>query len=594
MRARPRSTAGAGALVADRYAATKQREIAADEQETVRDIRKLFSELQTYRNIHAGQWEEAAALVLPTSKNTFFYGSYNFPGEKKTQQQIDATGALALSQFCAIADSMVTPKNWKWHGLKSYADVMKDRKCRTYFDAVRDALFDYRYRPEANFHGQNFNNWQSLGAFGNSVMFTDRFDARWNHGAPGLRYKSVPLGECFFGENHQGVVTTMVRWFRKTAEQAVEAFGIEWLPASMRPALEQNLQTPFSFLHCVRPRDPKKFDPRRLDAKGKPFQSVYISIEGNCLMADEGGYRTFPYAVSRYDQTPGEVYGRGPAQIVLPGLKTLNAEKAMFLKTGHLAGDPVLLTADDGITNFSRRPGAMNPGSVNADGKPLVHALPVGDLQITKEMMDEERGVIETVFLTSLFKVLTQHPDMTATQVIELLNERGMLVAPTLGRQHNEYVGSLVPREIDLLQEMTDVRGRPVLPPMPDLLREYGGYYDIEDTSPLAMAARTSEVAGFSRWADQLHQWAAISGDMSILDPLNFDKASRGGAEIMNIRTDWISDDREIALKRQNRAKAQANQTAIQALPAQAAMKKADAALMKAGVPQGGQQQMPA
>ncbi len=42
---------------------------------------------------------------------------------------------------------------------------------------------------------------------------------------------------------------------------------------------------------------------------------------------------------------------------------------------------------------------------------------------------------------------------MTATQVIELVNEKGMLVAPTLGRQHTEYVGGLVERELDLMAE---------------------------------------------------------------------------------------------------------------------------------------------
>jgi hypothetical protein len=48
----------------------------------------------------------------------------------------------------------------------------------------------------------------------------------------------------------------------------------------------------------------------------------------------EGGYRSFPISASRYEQAPGEVYGRSPAMMVLPALKTLNAEKRMFLKAG--------------------------------------------------------------------------------------------------------------------------------------------------------------------------------------------------------------------------------------------------------------------
>ena len=54
---------------------------------------------------------------------------------------------------------------------------------------------------------------------------------------------------------------------------------------------------------------------------------------------------------------------------------------------------------------------------VTADGKLLVHTLPTGDIKISLEMMQEERGIIDDVFLVSLFKVLSEHPDMTATQV---------------------------------------------------------------------------------------------------------------------------------------------------------------------------------
>jgi hypothetical protein len=560
------------------------RVISDEEAQTVHEIEKIFAELTSWRNIFAAQWEEAAILLVPDFRNTFFYGSYNWPGMKKTQQQVDATGGLALKQFCAIADSLVTPKNRKWHGLRSDRYVMKDRETREWFDQVTDILFDYRYRPVANFHAQNYSNWKSLGAFGNAIMYVDAYDRRWLGGARGIRYKSVPLGECFWAENHQGIVTTMVRWFRLTAAQAAEKWGVDAIPAAMWPSLEQNLQSPWQFLHCVRPRAEETFDPKRLDEKGKAFQSCYVSVEGKCLMEPEGGYITFPYAVSRYDQMPNEQYGRGPAQLVLPALKTLNAQKAVFLKTGHRASDPVLLTSDDGLIDFDQTPGAMNKGGVNADGRPMVHALPVGDIQITEKMMLEERGLIEQHFLTSLFKVLTENPNMTATQVVELLNERGMLVAPELGRQHAEYVGGLADREISLLSAMR------LLPPMPMRLREAAGYYEVTDTSPLADAAQAQKAAGFMRWADFGKQIAVDTGDPSVLDRLDFDTAMPEIGRLQGVPERWISDDRAMMAKRKSRAQAQAAKQQVDAMPAQAAMIKANAVAAKAGAgqPQGG------
>lgn len=544
---------------------------------------RLFNQAQTYRNVFAAQWEEAAVLGLPTSRNTFYYGSYNFPGEKKQYQQIDSTVALALMQFAAIAESLVTPKNSKWHGLKGDPYVMKDRDTRKYFDDVTDILFDYRYRPIGNFHGQNASNWQSLGCFGNATMYIDKFDNRWHRGAVGLRYKAVPLGETYFLENHQGIVDTMIRWFRLTARQAVQKFGEEWLPGTLQPALAMDSQTPFNFLHCVRPRDEETYDPDRLDERGKPFESYYVCIEGQCLMAEEGGYRTFPFAVDRYDQTPGEVYGRGPMQIVLAGAKTLNAMKTTHLTAGHRAVNPVYLLADDGAMSMDQRPGALNRGGVTADGKPLVHTLPVGDIRISEEMMAEERRIVDTVFLTSLFKTLTEHPEMTATQVIELLNERGMLVAPALGRAHNEYVGPMVERELDLLSDMTDGRGRPILPPMPPRLKEAAGAYEITDTSPLAMAAKMNMASGYVRALQITQQLVSITGDHSALDVYDLDTATPEIAAIQGAPERWMSDAKAIEQKRKERAKQMQTAQQIQAMPAQAAMLKAQAAVRQAG-----------
>lgn len=554
------------------------RQVSPREYDLVTGILREFSEATTWRNVYAGQLEETAQLIWPEHRNTFFYGTWNWPGQKKTQQMVDATGMLALQRFSAITDSLLTPANSKWHRLEANDDyVMKDRATRLYFDAVTRLLFKYRRNPLANFRGQNNANWRSLGAFGNATMFIDAFDGRQHHGFKGLRYKGVPFGETFFGENHQGAVDRIYRWFRLTAYQAVQKWGEDRLPAQLQQAVKSGSQWPFNFLHCVRPR--LDYDPERLDTRGLPFSSHYVSIEGHCLMQEEGGYRTFPYAVSRYDQAPREVYGRGPAQMVLPALKTLNAQKTVFLKQGHRAADPVLLIADDGLVNaMNLKPGALNAGGVNADGKPMVHVLPSGEIQIAKEMMAEERALIEDMFLVSLFKVLSEHPNMTATQVIELVNEKGILVAPTLGRQETEYLGPMIDREIDVLNSLN------LLPPMPPRLREAQGAYDVVYTSPLALAQRAQEAAGFIRTVETAKEISNITQDPSYLDPFDFDVALPEIAKIQSVPERWMADGQKMAAKRKARGEAQARQEQIQALPAMAAMKKADAAAVKAGV----------
>jgi hypothetical protein len=269
---------------------------------------------------------------------------------------------------------------------------------------------------------------------------------------------------------------------------------------------------------------------------------------------------------------------------VLPALKTLNAQKIVFLKQGHRSADPVLLMADDGIVGMNLRPGAQNKGGVTSDGKLLVHTLPTGDIAISEKMMGEERGIIDDVFLVSLFKVLSEHPNMTATQVIELVNEKGMLVAPTLGRQHTEYVGGMVPRELHLLNEMGMLEPPP--PRLREALRSRGlAGISVTDTSPLSKAAQMGEAAGFNRWVENLTRIASEMQDPSWLDGVNQETSSRDLAGIYSVRESWTATDDQMAAKRKARANAQAQQARVAALPAEAAMLSAQAKIAQAQPP---------
>lgn len=557
------------------------RALTPHEEAVVERVLREFAQLVTFRSTTATQWEEIAELIWPETRNTFQFANYNWPGSKKTDRQVDATGMMALHRFAAIFDSLLTPRNTFWQELRADDDyVMKDRATAVWFERLTKLLFKLRYSPIGNFSSQNQLVWKSLGAFGTGSMFVEGAYTRL--GERGIRYKHVPVGEMFLRENYQGLIDSGVRWFRLTPRQAMQRWPDTFPPILSAP-LKMGTEMTYNFLHYIAPRDEKDYDPERLDARGKPFESCYVSIEGHCLLG-EGGYHSFPIPTSRYEQAPGEVYGRGPASFVLPALKTLNAEKRTFLKQAHRAADPVLLSADDGIVDFSMRPGALNKGGVSADGKPLVHVLPTGEIQVAKEMMQEERQLINDAFLVSLFQILTETPTMTATEVIERTNEKGILMAPTAGRQEAEYLGPATQRELDVMSSIG------LMPPMPPRLREAGGSYKIVSMSPMSRAMRAGEAAGFMRAIEQTKELIAVTQDMSLLDPYDMDKASEGIAEIQSVPPSWMASEQQKARKRQARAQAQQRQEQIQAAPAQAAIMKAQAVAAKAG---GGQGQQP-
>lgn len=554
------------------------------EEEIVTARLQEFGQLNLWRSTTAAHWEEVAELIDPASRNTFYYGNYNWPGQKKTDRQVDATGMVASGRFGAILDSLLTPRNQIWHQLANdNPDIMANRDARLWYELTTRVLFQERYAAISNFTAGNQAVYRSLGNYGTGGLFIDQAVDDWNRPVNKLRYKNIPVGELFIRENHQGRVDSVIRWFKMTARQAYQKFG-DGIPATLLAAMRQRSENMYDFLHCVQPRT--DYDEDRWDAKGMPYTSEYISIQGRALLS-EGGYRSFPYAVGRYVQTPMETYGRSPAMEVLPALKTLNAEKTTFLKVGHRAADPTLLTHDDGLIDPTMKPGAVNKGGMSADGKPLIGILPTGQIQVTKEMMDEERALINDAFLVTLFQILTESPQMTATEVIERTNEKGILIAPTVGRQQSEYLGPMIDRELDLLSRMRK------LPPMPEILRRANGEYNVVYTSPLARAQRAQDAAGFMRTQQAVIETVNATQDPSPFDVLNLDVAIREIAAIQGVPERWLNDDKTIAAKRKARAEQAAQQAQIQSLPAQAAMLKAQAVVQEKGLPQQPGQEQP-
>lgn len=523
--------------------------------------------LRADRSNFDSQWEEAAARIVPAHRDTFTGRGANAigsQGQKKSEQQYDSTAAFAALRFATVMESLATPQASIWHLLRAVDPVLRrNRSVRAFFDELNEIVFNHRYRPVGNFVGNSQQVYLGLGVYGNGCLFVDQPEKQ-----KGLRYRNIHLGEAYFVQNHAGIIDTVYRVFSLSPRQIAQQY--DKVPEDIREAVKDPGRADVrnkEILHVVQPRG--DVDPGRVDAKGRPWESLHILTESQEVLR-EGGFYSFPYAVARYTQMPGETYGRGPAQWVLASVKVLNEEKRTVLKQGHRVVDPVLLAHDDGnLGNFQMKAGYLNAGGVSKEGRPLVHALPTGNIAVGDKMMEMEKAVINDAFLITLFQILVDTPQMTATEVLERAREKGMLLAPTAGRLQAEFLGPMLEREIDLLARQG------LLPPMPGILMDAAAEYRIEYDSPMSRMQRAEKASGFMRALDVAANYAKMTMDPEPLDWFDFDVAMPEILDIQGAPTRWTRAIEDVKARREQRAQAAQVQQAAEVAPALAGVAKA-------------------
>lgn len=491
-------------------------------------IIRLQNQLEGLRTNFESQWREVNDYVDPAPN--YFQGNTPTPGQKVGDKVFDDTATEACDRFVAAIDSTLTPRSQRWHRLSINNQKLKDSQItQQYLDDVTDIMFGVRYDPRANFASQCSELYRSLGKYGTCCLFID------DDLGVGIRYKSIPLAQIYFSENAVGRIDTVYRKFEYTARQAADAFGEDELPDIIRKKIKTEPETKYWFIHAVYPND---------EHNGKigsfKYTSCYVCIEGKKIVS-EGGYRTFPYAVSRYKTEIGEIYGRSPAMSVLPTIKMINRMRKTVIQSGEKYANPPMLLPDDAEEfGFSGQPGSINYGLVGSDGRPMAMPLQMGgNLNINLELIQDAQQTINNAFLVNLFQILVEAPQMTATEVEYRQQEKGQMLAPTMGRQQSELFSVMIERELDILSAAG------VLPPMPQELIDLGGLIEIEYEAPLNKIMRSSEAISILKALQTAAGLAQF--DPNILKMFNMPEAMRIICDIWGVPADVLKSPEELA-----------------------------------------------
>jgi hypothetical protein len=277
-----------------------------------------------------------------------------------------------------------------------------------------------------------------------------------------------------------------------------------------------------------------------------PFASVYIERKTKKVVR-EGGLQELSPIVHRLDcEDPGEIYGRSPAMKILPEIKVLNRMVRTSLMAGEKRADPPLNVPTNYPYTIRTGPGGINYYKAGTNDR--IEMMDVaGDIGLTKEMEERRRARINRAFFVDLFMLLDQLDDQqkTATEIVERVEEKLLILGPLLGRLQAELFNPLIERALGILLRA----GK--LPPIPEEVN----FYEIEYVSKLALAMRLIEVNAMSSTIQRLEPF--IGMNPTLMDNFDDDKIARGIFERMGGPSDWMREEDSVAKIREMRAQQQ-------------------------------------
>ncbi|MDI9684303.1 portal protein [Burkholderia cenocepacia] len=516
-----------------------------DDAKLLQALNADHGRMKEKRQSYEAVWNDVIDFLMPRLDK---FGQLPRPdsekGRERSQKMFDSTAPLALRNFVAAMDSMITPATQEWHRLKTGDEALNEiASVKAYLQAVVRMLFAVRYRWQGGFVTQMGATYQSIGLFGPGALMIEHDIGK------GIVYRNVPMQRLWFAENNAGLIDkTHVQW-ELTLRQAAQRFGRANLSPSMQSALERDPEKSAIFYHAVEPRADR--DPRKLDGRNMQFASYWLD-EGRDRIVQNSGFRTFPFAIGRFYVGTADVYGGSPAYDAIPDIRMANDMAKTNIRGAQKLVDPPLLASEDGVLEgFDLRSGSLNWGGLDEKGNEMVKPLLTGkQAQIGIEFAQDTRQTINQWFYVTLFQILVDSGDMTATEVLQRAQEKGVLLAPTLGRTQSELLGPMIAREIDILEEAGQ------LPQMPQELIDAGAYVDIDYDSPLNKAMRAGASAATLQWLQQL-------GIVSQFDPAaakvpNGQRIARLLADSGGVPVEAMNTDDE--LQAQQAAEAQAAQ----------------------------------
>ncbi|MBX8824748.1 portal protein [Ochrobactrum sp. SFR4] len=537
------------------------------------DIMRMQQQMAVERYYWEATWRDVVTLCMPYASHKYELNGMNIASSltgtaqqpqaaQRSKEIFDATAAWSLDRLNAGMESLIAPRAQKWHAFSLDDPFSPDPTDleEEWLDRLRDYHFTARYDAKSNFALANQKAIRGACGLGTGILYLEE-----NIGRRGIDtvkvpffYRSIPVVETYLGIDAYDDVDKCIRVFELTARAAEGYFSQEGdsLPEKVKSALTNKPDQPFTFIHCVMPREEagEHKDKRR----HQPYASFWLEVESRHLIRSSGFF-TFPYQVMWWDQTDGSPYGQSPVMAALSEIKMLQVMGKTVAQVSQQMIKPPMATMR-GIYNqrLNLNAGAVNAGMLDEQGRLL--AQPIIQAQnptFAERLIEAKRLSVRESMYINLFQTMVDNPQMTATEALLRANEKGELLGPA-GAKIETGIAGAIDREVDIVQRKGAFeQGSPLEPPSSVGGKNVG----VKFTGPLARMRRMAEMQGIER----VLQMATVVGeyDRSTLMKIDGDETLELTREINGAPRKMFKRDELVAEQRQAMAQQQESQAAL-------------------------------
>jgi|TARA_R110000822_G_scaffold25241_1_gene76510 hypothetical protein len=509
------------------------------------DLMKRYEILKSDRILWEPFFRDVRDYIRPRKQQ--IDSSHHIAGERHTNKMFDSSAPEASRIMAMSMQQALVPQSTVWFGLsipsghELYA-LNREPSVKRWFHDVTESMFYSMH--ESNFYtaiGESFLDFTSFGTI--NLLLEENDAPEKNFG--GLAFTSIPTGQFVFSEDKRGKPDTVFWEYIFTARQAKQMFGSKRLPDSIKKAVKESPDSKFTFVRVVLPSE--DYRANSVDSKDKKYAALDIHYESKTVVRTSG-FDELPYVIGRFEKASGELWGRSPADIAMPDIKTLNKIRELELKGLAMAVHPPLIAPDQGIIGTFR----MTPSAINYSREPerFKFLRFEGRIDLSSLKANELKKSIRGIFLADQL-VLPEKLNMTAEEVATVREQIQNLLGPTVARFESEVLTPLILRSFGLLNRAG------ALPPAPPELAELDEI-EVSYVGQMAKNQKIQDVTAIQRWLGVAANMAGFAPE--VLDNINVDEALQIIGDRMAVPAAVMRSEEEVAQLRADRQEKMAMQ----------------------------------